>query len=114
MHVQEFVVHNMGKFTKSKLLYLKVYLLWPVPQTVTMSVCDEMITLLDMKGCEVVSTSHNRPNIYYGVKPRTEITLDMLPLLNYLKEHRNTAPRVIVYCLSLNIVQTFTLLSIFN
>ena len=56
--------------------------------TVTKSVRDEVITLLDMKGCEVVSTSPDRPNIYYGVKPRTEITLDMLPLLNSLKEHK--------------------------
>ena len=71
--------------------------------TVTKSVRDEVITLLDMKGCEFVSTSPDRPNIYYGVKPRTEIILDMLPLLNSLKEHKNSAPRVIVYYPSLNI-----------
>ena len=34
---------------------------------------------------------------------RTDIISDMLPLLNPLKEHRNSAPRVIVYCPSLNI-----------
>ena len=55
--------------------------------TVTKSVRDEVVTLLDMKGCEVVSTSPDRPNIYYGVKPRTDITLDMSPLLNSLKEY---------------------------
>lgn len=71
--------------------------------TVTKSVREEVITLLDMKGCEVVSTSPDRPNIYYGVKPRTDITSDMSSLLSSLKEHKNKTPRVLVYCPSLNI-----------
>ena len=68
--------------------------------TVTKSNCNEVVTLLDMKGCKIVSTSPDRPN---GVIPHMDITLDMLPLLNSLKEHIKNAPRVIVYCPSLNI-----------
>ncbi len=62
----------------------------------------EVITTLDMEGCEIVCTSPNRPNVYYEVRPRTSVELDLQPLLHCLKLHKNLAPRVIVYCHSLN------------
>ena len=55
-----------------------------------------------MRGCELITTSPDRSNIYYGVKPRTDINSDMLPLLKSLQEHKDNALRIIVYCPSLN------------
>jgi len=42
--------------------------------TVTKFVRDDIIDKLEMKGCEVVSVSPNRSNIYYEVRPRTEMS----------------------------------------
>ena len=50
-----------------------------------------------------VSASPDRPNIYYEVIPRTAIEVDLQLILSSLKEYENEAPRVIVYCHSLNI-----------
>ena len=55
-----------------------------------------------MVGCECVSTSPDRCNIFYEVRVRTDIETDMEPLLHSLKEYKNGAPRTIVYCRSLN------------
>ena len=41
--------------------------------TATHAVRKDIIEILDMKGCEVVYTSPDRPNIYYEVKRRTDI-----------------------------------------
>ena len=71
--------------------------------TVTKSVRDEVISLLDMKGCEVISTSHDRPNIVYSVQPCTDIELHLSLLIDSLKQNKNNTSRVIVYCPSLNI-----------
>ena len=81
--------------------------------TVTKSVRDEVISLLDMKGCEVISTSPDRPNIFYSVQPRTDIELDLLLLIDSLKQNKNNASRVIVYCPSLN-AQIYMQLSIMS
>lgn len=70
--------------------------------TATKSVRDEVISLLDMKGCEVIRTCPDRPNIFDAVKPRTEIELDLSSLINSLRIDENNAARVIVYCPSLN------------
>ena len=56
-----------------------------------------------MKGCEVISASPDRPNIFYEVHRKTEFENDLRPILNSLKKHRNKAPRVIVYCRTLDI-----------
>ena len=50
----------------------------------------------------MISTSPDRPNIYYSMKPRTTIDEDMSPQLSSLKKFRENAPRVIVYCSSLD------------
>ena len=52
---------------------------------------------------EFISTSPDRPNIYYEVRPRTEIDTDMKTIICSLKEHKNKAPRVVVYCPTLDI-----------
>ena len=43
------------------------------------------------------------PNIFHSVQPRTEIELDLLLLIDSLKQNKNNASCVIVYCPSLNI-----------
>ena len=71
--------------------------------TATRSVRQEVISSLDMVGCEFVSTSPDRSNIFYEVLPRTSIEMDLQPVLESLKQYKNQAPCVIVYCHSLNI-----------
>ena len=56
-----------------------------------------------MVDCEFISTSPDRPNIYYEVRPRTEIDTDMKTIICSLKEHKNKAPHVVVYCRTLDI-----------
>ena len=56
-----------------------------------------------MKGCEVISASPDRPNIFYEVHRKTEFENNLRPILNSLKKLRNKAPRVIVYCRTLDI-----------
>ncbi len=68
----------------------------------TKSVRQEVVASLDMGGCEFVSTSPDRHNIFYDVRPRFEIETDMEPVLSGLKEKKNQAPRVLVYCHTLN------------
>ena len=70
--------------------------------TVTPEIRADVIKRLDMKGCECVSVSPNRPNIFYAVSPRTEIETDLLPLVDDLKLNSIKANRVVVYCRSLN------------
>lgn len=70
--------------------------------TVTKAVRDDVITKLEMQGCKLVYTSPNRPNIYYEVRPRTDIETDFAPLVSDLQCNFNKAKRVIVYCRSYN------------
>lgn len=56
-----------------------------------------------MYDSEFVFTSPDRPNIFYEVRPRTDIDYDMKPFVCSLKKHLVEAPRVIVYCQSLNL-----------
>ena len=55
-----------------------------------------------MSGCAEVTTSPDRPNIFYEVKPRTDIDTDFLPLITTLQKEAVRAPRVLVYCQSLD------------
>jgi len=71
--------------------------------TATRSIRQEVICGLDMSGCEFVCTSPDRPNIFYEVLPRTDIETDLQSIVQSLREHKYQAPRVIVYCHSLNI-----------
>ena len=65
---------------------------------------DDVIDKLDMKGCEMICVSPDRPNIYYEVRPRSTIEDDFQPLVISLRAERNKASRVIVYCRSLKTV----------
>ena len=47
-------------------------------------------------------TSPDRPNIYYKVQTRTDIEADMAPIVLSLQKLSIRAPRVIVYCRSLD------------
>ena len=55
-----------------------------------------------MVHCEFVYTSPDRSNIYYEVHPRSDMETDLLPVLSSVRDYQNKAPRVIVYCRSLN------------
>jgi len=57
---------------------------------------------LEMADCEFVSTSPDRPNIFYEVHRRMDIDTDLNPVICSLKEKKQMAPRVIVYCRSLD------------
>ena len=49
-----------------------------------------------MTDCEFIHASPDRPNIYYAVKPRIDIEMDMQPLVDLLKKERLNTPRTIV------------------
>ena len=70
--------------------------------TATKSVREEVIKSLEMEGCVCVSVSPDRPNIFYDVRTRTDIDTDFADLVHTLREKLLDAPRVIVYCQSLN------------
>ena len=70
--------------------------------TVTKQMRLDVIERLDMKGCEYVYASPNKPNIMYHVRKRTTIMEDLSFLVEDLREHNITTNRVIVYCRSLN------------
>ena len=70
--------------------------------TVTRSIQQEVMNSLEMIDCDFISTSPDRANIFYEVRPRTEIEIDLKPVICSLVEHKSRAPRVIVYCRSLD------------
>lgn len=70
----------------------------------TPAVREDVIELLDMKGCKVVCVSPDRPNIYYKVRACTEIENDLQPLVDSLQAKYNKADCAIVYCRSRNTV----------
>ena len=70
--------------------------------TVTRSIRQEVIQSLEMVDCDFISTSPDRPNIFYEVHPRTELDSDMKQLLKSLPEFKSSAPCVIVYCCTLD------------
>ena len=70
--------------------------------TVTKSIRDEIIQSLEMEGCEIISKSPDRPNIFYKVLRSTDMESDLKPYLESLKQLRIKSPRTIIYCRSLN------------
>ena len=70
--------------------------------TVTHSIRQEVIKSLEMVDCDFISTSPDRPNIFYEIHPRTDLDSDMKHLLKSLQDLKNSAPRVIVYCRTLD------------
>ena len=70
--------------------------------TASKSVKKDVLDILEMSGCVEVTASPNRPNIFYEVKPRTDIDTDFLPLVDALREKTVHTPRVLVYCQSLD------------
>ena len=70
--------------------------------TATRSDKMEVLESLEMGGCVEVSASPDRPNIYYEVRARTDFETDLEGVLSSLSMLAIHAPRVIVYCPSLN------------
>ena len=61
-----------------------------------------MIKNLDMTGCVFVFISPDRQNIFHEVRTQTDIATDMEPFVRLLKNDLADAPKVVVYCQSLN------------
>ena len=70
--------------------------------TATKSDKAEVLSSLEMRGCIEVSASPDRPNIFYQVKRRTRLEDDLEQVLTSLRTENITAPRVLVYCRSLD------------
>ena len=70
--------------------------------TATKSVHSEVMQCLEMEKCVQISLSPDRPNIFYEVRGRTTIELDLAWLILSLRENLQKTPRVIVYCQSLD------------
>ena len=66
--------------------------------TASKSVKKEVIGSLEMTGCVEVTASPNRPNIYYEVKPRSDVDTDFLSLISTLSKKSIQTPCVFVYC----------------
>ena len=71
--------------------------------TATRSVKQEVVDTLEMKEYVEVITSPDRPNIFYAVRPRTTIASDFQSILCTLREKAIHAPRVLIYCQSLDV-----------
>ena len=70
--------------------------------TVTKNIRQEVMSKLEMVDCAFVSTSPDRPNISYEVCPRVNFENDLNFVLESLKFQKLNAPRVIIYCRSLD------------
>ena len=70
--------------------------------TATKSVHSEVMQCLEMEKCVQISLSPDRPNIFYEVRGRTTIELDLAWLILSIRENLQKTPRVIVYCQSLD------------
>ena len=55
-----------------------------------------------MKGCVQVTVSPDRPNIFYAAMIRTDIDSDFLTIITSLRDKAIHAPRILVYCQSLD------------
>ena len=71
--------------------------------TATKEVRRDVISRLNMEGCEYVFVSPDRPNIYYEVRLRTTIEGDLAQVVESIHSRRRKAERVIIYCRSLNL-----------
>ena len=54
--------------------------------TVTRSIQEEVLNSLEMVGCEFISVSPDRPDVFYEVHVRTDTDTDMQMLLDSLKK----------------------------
>ena len=70
--------------------------------TASQSVKNEIIDNLEISGCVEATASLDRPSVYYEMKPRTDIDADFWPLVSTLRERAVHAPRVLIYCQSLD------------
>ena len=70
--------------------------------TVTKEMREDVIKRLDMRECEYIFASPNKPNIMYNVCRRTSPEDDLQFILDDLRQNGIQAKRVIVYCRSLN------------
>ena len=62
----------------------------------------EVIRNLEMVDCAFVCASPDRPNIFYEVRCRSDLSTDMQAVVSSLKEKKCLSLRVIVYCRSLD------------
>ena len=94
---------SYGRLHKLRALVPKGTPLLACTATVTHGIRKKVIESLEMTDCETLTTSPDRPNIYYEVRVRTDMETDLNDVVASLKELKNMAPRVIVYCRTLDI-----------
>ena len=70
--------------------------------TVTSKMRKDIIQVLEIRGCDLISSSPNRPNIFYEVFKRTTVEEDLAHIVKDLQENTVNAKRVIIYCRSLD------------
>ena len=70
--------------------------------TVTRNMREQIVSILELKNYAFVQASPDRPNIYYEVRRCKDIADDFDELVASLRRESVHAPRVIVYCRSLD------------
>ena len=63
----------------------------------------KVIESLEVSNCKTVTTSPDRPNIYDEVHAHTDMETDLNGVVVSLKQLKNMAPRIIVYCRILDV-----------
>ena len=66
--------------------------------TATRNTRTDVIRMLSMKQCVIVSRSPHKRNIILDVKMKPELTAVLLPIVEELKEQGASAKRLIIYC----------------
>lgn len=74
-----------------------------VTATATKQMRNDICHKLEMSPYKFICASPDRPNLYYEVLTRSNMKEDLSTLVSELKLNKITAPRVIIYCRSLNI-----------
>ena len=94
---------SYGRLNELRALTPKGTPLLACTATVTHGIRKDVIESLEMTDCETVTTSPDRPNIYFEVHARTDVESDLNGVVMSLKELKSMAPRVIIYCRTLDV-----------
>lgn len=93
---------SYGCLNELRALFSKDTPMMACSATVTKNIRQEVVTRLEMVNCAFVSTSPDRTNIFYEVYPRLDFEEDLKYVLHSLKCDKSRAPRVVIYCRSLD------------
>ena len=83
---------TFGRLTEIRALVHSGTPLMACTATASRSVKKEVIDCLEMCDCAEVTASLDRPNVFYDVKPRTDVEADFRPLVNTLRKKQLMLP----------------------